>query len=451
MLCQQCGLPLVPHESLVQLKAAQARLATRNSSKAAPSEYADDSTVYSKLSIGSNYRNSKDIGRRVYGGTSPGESFVVVIPESMKGSSSSQLQDDRRRSDPDDSLGKIASKLENLSLELSAKSDVDYPICTECAELVQKGLESRYKESDKERDTYIRFLNKIKDLPDPGREEVDEITKLISQLENENEKALAQLKTVERQREDAEKELEGLKRQAEELTTQEEQFYKEQNQLYLELADYQDEKDRVDELYEYYTNQLKKLKRIDVYKDMFCISEKDGSFGTINGLRLGRSRRKKERAEKERVEWSEINAALGQTLLLVATVIRTLDFNLAGYGLQPLGSMSRIEKINIDKKTGLPGKPRILKLYKSGNSYGPDDDAMIALLNVLNQLGRYVESCDPSGGTLKPPFEIENDKIGGKRIRVSTTDEDEWTQACRNVLFYAKWLLAYTRSQRQQR
>ena len=44
--------------------------------------------------------------------------------------------------------------------------------------------------------------------------------------------------------------------------------------------------------------------RINVYNDVFAIGA-DGSFGTINGLRLGRM-------PGVTVEWTEINAALGQ-------------------------------------------------------------------------------------------------------------------------------------------
>lgn len=87
---------------------------------------------------------------------------------------------------------------------------------------------------------------------------------------------------------------------------------------------------------------LEKLERTNVYNDAFCIGH-DGVFGTINGLRLGRvpsvSVRRCPQGHLDtwpheylmQVDWSEINAAWGQTLLLLYTVARKLDFSFEGY------------------------------------------------------------------------------------------------------------------------
>lgn len=57
---------------------------------------------------------------------------------------------------------------------------------------------------------------------------------------------------------------------------------------------------------------LKRLQQTNVYHDVFRIWH-DGAFGTIGGFRLGRT------AETP-VEWDEINAAWGQTVLLLKTM-----------------------------------------------------------------------------------------------------------------------------------
>lgn len=72
-----------------------------------------------------------------------------------------------------------------------------------------------------------------------------------------------------------------------------------------------------------------------MYNDAFCIGH-DGVFGTINGLRLGRVPGVPVRqfaiwslsasSDVVQVEWAEINAAWGQTLLLLYTIARKLDF-----------------------------------------------------------------------------------------------------------------------------
>lgn len=65
-------------------------------------------------------------------------------------------------------------------------------------------------------------------------------------------------------------------------------------------------------------SQLQTLARTNVYNDAFCIGH-DGVFGTVNGLRLGR-------VSGVNVEWAEVNAAWGQTLLLLSTIARKLEF-----------------------------------------------------------------------------------------------------------------------------
>lgn len=59
----------------------------------------------------------------------------------------------------------------------------------------------------------------------------------------------------------------------------------------------------------YSTEQLHRLTRANVLEMAFFIW-KDGDYGTINGLRLGRM-------PHEVVEWHEINAAFGQAALLL--------------------------------------------------------------------------------------------------------------------------------------
>jgi beclin 1 len=48
------------------------------------------------------------------------------------------------------------------------------------------------------------------------------------------------------------------------------------------------------------------------------------------------------------VEWNEINAAWGQTLLLLYTIANKLKFQFQNYRLVPMGSFSRVEKVGGD-------------------------------------------------------------------------------------------------------
>jgi beclin 1 len=73
------------------------------------------------------------------------------------------------------------------------------------------------------------------------------------------------------------------------------------------------------------TEQLERLKRANVFDDAFHIHF-DGHFGTINGLRLGT-------LPSQKVEWTEINAALGQACLLLAALARRCGFKFTKYDI----------------------------------------------------------------------------------------------------------------------
>lgn len=88
---------------------------------------------------------------------------------------------------------------------------------------------------------------------------------------------------------------------------------------------------------------MEKLQRTNVYADTFCIGH-DGGLATINGLRLGR-------LPAVQVEWSEINAAWGYTLLLLKAIAKKIGYELQGYNLVPMGSFSKIEKLNPGDKS----------------------------------------------------------------------------------------------------
>lgn len=62
------------------------------------------------------------------------------------------------------------------------------------------------------------------------------------------------------------------------------------------------------------SERLEWLKHVNVYNDAFRISA-DGPFGTISGFRLGKT-------PSIRVEWDEINCAMGQAVLLLHTMAK---------------------------------------------------------------------------------------------------------------------------------
>ena len=71
-----------------------------------------------------------------------------------------------------------------------------------------------------------------------------------------------------------------------------------------------------------------------VLEDLFRIST-DGPIGTVNALRLGR-------LTGVSVEWAEINAALGQVVLLLHTASHLHGLKFSSHALVPMGSFSKV-------------------------------------------------------------------------------------------------------------
>src|SRR6266498_3004809 len=96
-----------------------------------------------------------------------------------------------------------------------------------------------------------------------------------------------ELLALEKERAALEEEVAALEAEARELDVEEEEFWRSRNAFALTLAEFQNERDALNMKYDHDSRQLEKLQRTNVYNDTFCIGH-DGTFGTINGLRLGR-------------------------------------------------------------------------------------------------------------------------------------------------------------------
>jgi beclin len=82
-------------------------------------------------------------------------------------------------------------------------------------------------------------------------------------------------------------EIAHLETGSEALNAEESAFWRSRNAFSIALEEFQNEWDEVNIKYDHDTKLLERLQRTNVYNDAFCIS-RDGFFGVINGLRLGR-------------------------------------------------------------------------------------------------------------------------------------------------------------------
>lgn len=317
---------------------------------------------------------------------------------------------------------------------LSTRSDIDHPLCAECTQILLSSLQRQLDETKKERDGYIAFEKEVR--KERERESLDlsrqDAEKKIERLKYDERAAIEQLRLADREREQLDEELKLLEAEEKVLEEEEAEFWRSHNEHLLVLAEQASRLASLRAAYAADYATLEKLERTNVYNDAFCIGH-DGVFGTINGLRLGR-------VPGVPVEWPEINAAWGQTLLLLYTIARKLDYTFENYRLIPMGSFSRIERTIGDKAT--------YELYGSGDLHlgrllhnRRFDFAMVAFLECLKQLIDSVKSQDP---TVEFPHQIVKDKIGEASVKLQFSQEEAWTRALRHVLLALKIVLKWT-------
>lgn len=391
--------------------------------------------------------------------------------------------------DPKQTLSHQIESTTRLFEVLSSRSDIDHPICTECTELLLSSLQARLSAATKERDAYIAFLKNLNGTL-PTASDVFKAQSSLASTRAAESSAFSELLTLEQEKASLDAELAALEVESLALDSQEQSFWRSRNAFALTLSSFQNDRDSLNAAYDHDAKQLERLQRTNVYNDTFCIGH-DGFFGTINGLRLGRL------PPPQNVDWAEINAAWGTACLLLATVAEKLGFVFRGYKLRPMGSTSKIEKVDQPTPSAAHSssttrtasqaahpKPPSLELFSSGDLplgrmllHRRLDAGMVAFLECLRQLGEFVEtgstptssSSPPSSTTassrnqphrnsststeaggggggergIKLPYEIHKDRIGDASIRLGVSQDEAWTRACKYTLTCCKFLLAH--------
>eukprot|EP01137_Pigoraptor_chileana_P015987 Opistho-2@72434 len=322
---------------------------------------------------------------------------------------------------------KVANRLFDL---MSGISEADHPLCTECADLLLAELEQQIADVMDDREYYKKYLEKVSLTSGEAAlggasQSLERAEK--SALEREEERLRAELLKIEQERESIARETTALSRERERLDELESEYWREANEYQRQLQEYVDERDSVEVRYQHASQQLDKLKRTNVYNDAFHIYH-DGHFGTINNFRLGR-------LTQVPVDWSEVNAAWGQTVLLLHTMTERMGFKFKRYRLVPLGSFSRLERLEDNMQLELYGSGGLK--YFLTNRF---DTAMVAFLDCLQQFKEYIESRDPH---FKLPYQIVKDKIGDLTIKLQFNNDETWTKALKYMLTNLKWCLAW--------
>ncbi|RDD41025.1 Beclin-1, partial [Trichoplax sp. H2] len=229
---------------------------------------------------------------------------------------------------------KIKSRAKLFDI-LSSQSEIDHPLCDECGGLLLDFLDQELDAAEVDCRTYSAFLDSSdKD----GEEDIESLQAELQKLKAEEENLQKQLKEGEKERESLLEERETQKQEALRLDQEEENFMLEYHSLEKRRIEFENEDRSVDYQMIYAQLQIERLKRTNIFNCAFHIWHR-GHFGTINNFRLGR-------LPTVPVEWNEINAAWGQTALLLHCLAKKIGFTFLRYRLVPYGSYSFIEPLS---------------------------------------------------------------------------------------------------------
>ncbi|CAL9729949.1 vacuolar protein sorting-associated protein 30 [Monosporozyma unispora] len=414
--CQNCHLPLQLDLSLLDLSLSQRNLVVTSIGDPESADEVVSKEYFPKDRVNKlkNVLNSNEVNDKLKSGhlsekfihdnsKLPKEEGVDDELLNHKKSEESQSNCDHQpdlessKSDPQDinvekTLSTQISTLSNIFNILSSKSSIDYPVCKDCCQMLIQKLKNEYDETLQEKEIYAQFLDKLEkqNLKQGKVENSDETSKDKTELQNEQiEKQRGELFERLKQLEDEET---GLDNELLELTQQLKIKEEQENKLRakanleeLSQLEFQIDLQNLKNQHESALNNLDLLRKTNIYNETFKISHA-GPFGTINGLRLGSF-------HDVRVSWREINAALGQVVLLLSLLSDQLNFPLQKYKLEPLGSFSKILQHDEENDTWNTLEAyydenfKFTKLFHRETNF---DKSLESLLDITQQLAQNI-------------------------------------------------------------
>lgn len=319
--------------------------------------------------------------------------------------------------------------------KLSNHSDINHPMCTECTDSLIEMVDTKLRLAEEDRVDFERYLDELDACTETT--DVDKLAQELSELNAEEKKLLEELAALKVQEDSLNASIKSQSAEDQRLKEEQLKYNREYTKFRRELMITEDETRSVDNQLAYAQTQLDRLKNTNVFDATFHIWH-DGHFGTINNFRLGR-------LPSVPVNWSEINAAWGQTALLLASLARKMELTFKRYSLVPYGDHSYLE----ERETG-----KQLPLHvKGGKKFYWDtkfDAAMVAFVDCFQQFKDEVEK---SGSGFCLPYKMDKGKIENTAtgiaysIKIQLNSEEQWTKALKFLLTNLKWGLAYISSQ----
>eukprot|EP00961_Rhodomonas_salina_P082180 1105210-Rhodomonas_salina.3 len=211
-----------------------------------------------------------------------------------------------------------------------------YPLCESCTAQVMAELAAERDQARKDCETYeAQFKLICQNVHEEDSNSREQIEEDLRQAEEEEQALIEKSNALELERTALRKKMNELEQNAVLLEQMQKCYWREYNDLQLQLRS--SDRDSLRRKIDHVTMQLEALNKTNVINDAFYISHSE-IYGTINGFRLGS-------VPSQPVEWEEINAAWGQTALLLQTLVRSYagtsywDFTFPQFRVAPMGSV----------------------------------------------------------------------------------------------------------------
>ncbi|KAI3387862.1 hypothetical protein SNEBB_008653 [Seison nebaliae] len=307
-------------------------------------------------------------------------------------------------------------------------------MCQSCVDCVIKLLGVEIMKNERNLSENEKLLNQLS-LTNHEHNQEEELSKLLSE---EIDDYQYQIQNLENDIDDATEKLNRLIEEEKSLKDGIEQVRKENMERRREIMEgkYELQKNEEEKLVlskreKLLENELRLLQKMNMFNSVFNIWF-HGEFGTINNYRLGR-------LPNEKVEWSEISAAMGECALLLQSLANRQELVFERYQLIPFGNRSYL--IKSDNGEQLP-------LYVFGGSLYVWDtklfnQAMCAFLDCLKQLEDSLHSeryhhnyrINVQQGQIEETFSLKSFSV---KMLVS---EEKWTKAMKMLLTKLKWCI----------
>jgi beclin len=228
------------------------------------------------------------------------ESFVVLTQSQIPRGTSSPSSSTTKSSESSDVVSQRYRVSAKLFDAISAHSDIDYPMCADCADILLEIMSAKQVQVKKERDGYLEFIKQFQSEGTLSQEDKLALEKELVVLRAEEETALRELQSAEEELAALKTEMSRLEEESTLLNAEENAFWKTRNAFSLAIQEFQTERAETAMKHEHDMVLLERLQRTNVYNDAFCITH-DGFFGVINGLRLGRLPNKQVHSRRDKL------------------------------------------------------------------------------------------------------------------------------------------------------